>query len=147
MFIYALIQNAILRVFWKKNCGLSLMRRRWNIYRNNLILRNFPWPVKILCIVLTPDKHTDFHVNVNIVPDVFLLHFKKLPDIVWSVCLVRNYSKWKRMEKNGKEWKKSSLLWNRTRNQHCVSFLISVHYIWHTPRSGPIIARKMSKFT
>ena len=37
-----------------------------NVYRNTLILRNLPCPVKILiahlCIVFTPDKQTDFHV-------------------------------------------------------------------------------------
>ena len=36
--------------------------------------------------------------NVNIVPDRFLLYFKNLSDIVWSVYLVRN----KNMEKNVK---------------------------------------------
>ena len=51
---------------WKKTTGLSLMCRRWNVYRNAFILRNLPCPVKILipqlCIVFTPDKQTDFHV-------------------------------------------------------------------------------------
>ena len=35
--------------------------------------------------------------HVNIVPGRFLLYFKNLSDIVWSVYLVRNKSKWKRM--------------------------------------------------
>ena len=46
------------------------------------------------------------------------------------------------MEKNVKLMKRSSLLWNRFRNQYCVSFLINVYYIWRTQRSGAIIVKK-----